>query len=210
MKKLTQVLLSTVLTVTMFSGLAEAHVTVQPREVTQGSYEVFTVRVPSEKDDTPTMKVEVKFPEGVSVSRFEPKPGWSYEVEENDDGRIEGVRWSATGEGLAPIEFAQFTFQGRVNDDATDLIWKAYQTYGDGDVVDWVGAEGSETPASVTTVKPLPAGQAADDHDHETAGAAVEGVETTNGGGSNASLLLSIAALVLGLIALGMSFRKRA
>ena len=45
----------------IFSGIASAHVTVQPKETTQGSYEKFTVRVPSEKKDAATVKVEVKF-----------------------------------------------------------------------------------------------------------------------------------------------------
>ncbi len=36
----------------LLSGLASAHVTVQPKETTQGSYEKFTVRVPSEKKRT--------------------------------------------------------------------------------------------------------------------------------------------------------------
>lgn len=46
--------------------IASAHVTVQPKVTTQGKYEVFTVRVPSEKEDSPTTKVEVKFPDGVN------------------------------------------------------------------------------------------------------------------------------------------------
>ena len=64
----------------LLAGIASAHVTVYPKESTQGSYEKFTVRVPSEKD-IPTVKVEVKFPmDAVTVSRFEPKAGWTSEL----------------------------------------------------------------------------------------------------------------------------------
>jgi uncharacterized protein YcnI len=59
--------------------MASAHVTVQPNEVTQGSYEVFIVRVPTEKDE-PTVKEEVNIPEEITISRIEPKPDWKYEL----------------------------------------------------------------------------------------------------------------------------------
>lgn len=31
--------------------------------------------------------------------------------------------------------------EGRVAVDATQIVWKAYQTYEDGTVVEWIGAE---------------------------------------------------------------------
>ena len=81
-------------------GIASAHVVVYPKEATQGSYEVFTVRVPSEKESA-TVKVEVKFPlDSVAVSRFEPKAGWKYEITKDAAGKITGVTWTATGDGL--------------------------------------------------------------------------------------------------------------
>lgn len=43
-----------VLAFSCYVGVASAHVTVHPEETTQGSYEVFTVRVPSENDEVPT------------------------------------------------------------------------------------------------------------------------------------------------------------
>jgi hypothetical protein len=32
------------------------------------------------------------------------------------------------------------------------LVWLAYQTYADGERVEWTGAEGTKRPASVTTI----------------------------------------------------------
>lgn len=211
MKKLSGVVLSCVLVLSMFAGLASAHVTVQPSETTQGAYELFTVRVPSEKSDTPTVKVEVHFPEGVTVSRFEPIPGWEYDVQESDDGRIEGVVWTAEGDGLAPIEFARFHFQGRVDEEATELIWKAYQTYGNGEVVEWVGARGSATPASVTIARPREEGQAmVHDHGHEMSTPNVDQEPTTSAVSNGAPLYLSIAALAIGLLSLGLTLKRKA
>ena len=51
------VLLSTILTLALTS-VASAHVRVLPEEVPAGSFEVFTVRVPTEKD-IPTTGVRV-------------------------------------------------------------------------------------------------------------------------------------------------------
>jgi YD repeat-containing protein len=209
MKK-TAILLSVCLAaMLLFAGVASAHVTVQPAETTQGKYEVFTVRVPTEKE-VATVKVEVKIPEGATVSRFEPKPGWTYELTRDGSGKITSVVWTATGEGLSATEFGEFRMQGKVGNDAKDLVWKAYQTYKDGSVVEWVGADGSDKPASVTKVKPAPAG-AADTGGHDTGASSPEApAAAASGGASGAPLYLSIAALVLGALALIVSLAKRA
>ncbi|GAB7055024.1 DUF1775 domain-containing protein [Paenibacillus sp. YK5] len=205
----------------MTGGLASAHVTVLPKETTQGSYEKFAVRVPTEKD-VPTVKVEVKFPlDAVSISRFEPKPGWSYELTKDDNGKITGVIWTATGEGLGPTEFGEFYMQGKVADNATAIQWKAYQTYKDGSVVEWVGAEGSDKPASVTKVNAKPAGAATDSHGHtapaadagKADSAAAPSVSGEPAAGapaaSGAPLYLSIAALILGALSFVVSLSRR-
>lgn len=125
---------------------------VYPKETTQGTYEVFTVRVPTEKD-VPTVKVEVKIPADVDVSRFEPKSGWKYDLTKDSTGKITSIAWTTTGDSLSNTEFGNFNMQGKVADKATQISWKAYQTYKDGSVVEWTGAADSKTPASVTTVK---------------------------------------------------------
>jgi len=191
----------------LFAGIASAHVTVFPQQATQGAYEKFTLRVPSEKD-MPTMKVEVKIPtDVVAVSRFEPKDGWKYDLTKDDSGKIIAVTWTSTGNGLSKTEFAEFNMSGKVADGAQAIVWKAYQTYQDGSVVEWVGAEGSEKPASITKVIAKAAG-AAGGHDAMTPAAG--GKETAqNAGQSNLPLYLSIAALVLGALAFVNSLRRR-
>ncbi|WP_260405365.1 YcnI family copper-binding membrane protein [Paenibacillus sp. 598K] len=146
-------ILLTAVTLLLWASVASAHVTVQPQEVARGSYEVFTVRVPSETKDTHTVEVRVAVPDGVNITRTEPKPGWTTELE-REDNRIVSVAWKAEGEGLADTEFAEFRMQGRVADDATELVWRAYQTYADGSLAEWIGAPdtGSPMPASLTKV----------------------------------------------------------
>ncbi|WP_274364376.1 YcnI family protein [Paenibacillus thermotolerans] len=205
MKKFASLLTAGVLSMVLFAGVAGAHVTVQPKATTQGAYEVFTVRVPTE-GDAPTVKVEVKIPEEVNITRFEPKPDWSYELTKDSTGKITSVVWTATGNGLSSTEFGEFKMNGKVADDAAQISWKAYQTYQDGTVVEWVGAEGSDHPASVTTVNAKPAGADSDSHGDTSAAAPADGRTTQ----SNLSLYISIAALAFGILAFVISLRRKA
>ena len=172
------------MTLLLWASVASAHVTVQPQEVARGSYEVFTVRVPSETKDTHTVEVRVAVPDGVNITRTEPKPGWTTELE-REDNRIVSVAWKAEGEGLADTEFAEFRMQGRVADDATELVWRAYQTYADGSLAEWIGAPdtGSPMPASLTKV--VEGAAQSDGHSH--GGAAGEASGSTGSAGEASS-----------------------
>lgn len=189
----------------MLASSAYAHVTVNPSQSTQGSFEVFTVRVPSEQEGF-TTGVEVRIEEGVEISRVEPKPGWSYEMERDANGKVTSIVWSTEGEGLARTEFTEFRMQGRVGEEATTITWRAYQTYSDGSVAEWTGAEGSDKPASVTTVQPRPEGAETDSHGHvvgSTGGDAhTSDAEQAAPAASNWSTYLSAAALIIALAAL--------
>ncbi len=65
-----------------------------------GAYTRLDVRVPNERDDASTTKVEVQFPDGFAAASYEPVPGWTVKVAkktldtpiQTDDGEItEGV-----------------------------------------------------------------------------------------------------------------------
>lgn len=205
MKKITTMLSACFLAMMLFAGMASAHVVVYPQQTTQGVYEKFTVRVPSETPNTNTVKVEIKFPDGVSVSRVEPKSDWKYELSKDATGKITGVVFTATGAGLSATEFTEFNLSGKVAADAKSLSWKSYQTYKDGSVAEWVGAEGSQKPASVTTVKAA-ANADAGGHDSGKQAAADAGTADKD---SNLPLILSIVAAVLGALALIVSLTRK-
>jgi uncharacterized protein YcnI len=139
--------LSTLLTVAV-TGVASAHVRVLPEEVPAGNFEVFTVRVPTEKD-IPTTGVRVEVPEGFTITRVQPVPGWDYELEE-EAGVVSAITWS--GGEIGATEFQQFDVQGQTPEDPGDYPWSAFQTYEDGTVVEWIGPEDAEEPASVVRV----------------------------------------------------------
>jgi uncharacterized protein YcnI len=214
MKKIIALLVSMLGALSLFAGMASAHVTIGPKETSQGAYQMFTVKVPSEKEDVSTTKIQVLIPEDVTISRFEPKPGWTYEIQKDGSDKITSVTWTTEGEGLTATEFGQFNMNGKVGDKATEIIWKAIQTYSDGSVVEWVEAEEANYPASVTVVNPADAsahghGEKTTDKDASTEEKVTEEVKETNASASNTPLYLSIAALIAGLIALVISLKKR-
>ena len=130
------------------AGVAWAHVRVLPEEVPADTFEVFTVRAPTEKD-IPTTEVRVEVPEGFTVSRVQPMPSWDYELEE-EAGVVRAITWS--GGEIGATEFQQFDVQGKTPEEPGEYPWRAFQTYDDGSLVEWVGPEDSEEPASVVRV----------------------------------------------------------
>jgi uncharacterized protein YcnI len=202
--------------ISLFANSASAHVTVQPKETTQGSYELFTVRVPSEKDGTATTTIKVDIPKEVNITRFEPKFGWKYTIEKDSEEKITSVTWTTEGDGLSSTEFGQFNMQGKVGDDVKEIVWKAHQTYKDGSVVEWVGAADSEKPASVTTVTAADttggheATTTKDQKQSETKTEQTKEASTESTTASNTPVYLSIAAFLVGLLSLGLSLKKRA
>jgi periplasmic copper chaperone A len=187
---------------------AQAHVTVQPNTATAGSYVVESVRVPNERDDASTVKLDLQLPPGFAEVSYEARPGWSVKVTraklakpvQTDDGPVtEEVRGiTFTGHGtqgrIGPGQFMDFPLSVQVPGKAGDkLTFKALQTYSNGEVVRWIGAPDSESPAPVLTVTGAAATSAA-------APRAVAPASADAGGG--ASKGLAVTALVLGALGL--------
>ncbi|RNB81976.1 DUF1775 domain-containing protein [Brevibacillus fluminis] len=182
---------------------AQAHVNVYPKETTTGAYEKYTVRVPVEKDVN-TTKVRLEFPDNVKVSTVMPIPGWDYAFEKDSEGRNKAITWTATAGGIKSHEFMEFAFVGANPKETGSLTWKAYQTYADGETVEWTGDKDSKTPASVTTVN---AGAGEDDHGAAQTAAPAQAAAQT--GGSSNTLPTVLAGLAL-LVAIIGFFRKKA
>lgn len=144
---------------------ALAHVTVQPNEAPTGAFFRFVVRVPNERDDADTTRVEVDFPDNLIFVSFQPKDGWDYKVTMKTlDEPIEAfgaeitevvdtVTWS--GGAIAPHEFDEFGFSARVPEEEGTLEFAAFQTYSNGDVVEWTGDPESEEPAALVSAVDL-------------------------------------------------------
>jgi uncharacterized protein YcnI len=132
-----------------------------------GEDTLLSVRVPNERDNASTVKVDLQLPPGFAAASFEPVPGWSAKVTKRrlatpiktDDGEItEGVTritWTADGKqgSIPPGGFQDFPLSVLVPGKAGDtLTFKALQTYSNGDIVRWIGPAGSDNPAPTVSV----------------------------------------------------------
>jgi uncharacterized protein len=189
-------------------AVAGAHVTLQPNSAPAGGYTRLDVRVPNERDDADTTKVVLQLPEGFAQVAYEPVPGWTVEETraklakpiQTDDGTVtEGVAtvtWTGHGSAgrIPPGAFQDFGLSVQVPGKAGDrLTFKALQTYGNGDVVRWIGPEGSDNPAPTVAVTAA-AG------DHGAAGATT--APAAAGSGSGDGDTLAVIALVVGALGL--------
>ncbi|MFD4228512.1 YcnI family protein [Streptomyces sp. NPDC058545] len=161
-------------TVLIVAGTASAHVSVQPQgEAAKGGYATINFKVPNERDNASTTKLEVNFPTDHPLASVmpQPVPGWKIVVTKSKLAKplevhgnkineaVSKVTWSAEGGkndlGIRPGQFQQFPLSvGQLPEDADQLVFKAIQTYDNKDVVRWIeeqkdGAEEPESPAPV-------------------------------------------------------------
>ena len=129
------------LTALTVAGSASAHAHVSPPVALAKEGQVFTLAVPTEKENETTSAVELTPPTGFSIDSFFPAAGWKRTVQR--DGK---VTWTG---GSAPTgEDAAFSFLARTSGSGS-YAFAVKQTYSDGSVVEWSGPESSDTPAPV-------------------------------------------------------------
>ena len=207
--KVFKLLVPTFLGLFLFASVASAHVTVMPKQSTTGAWETYTVKVPVEKD-VPTTKVTIKAPTGVEIKSYQPVPGWKYSDEKDANGLVKSFTFEATGEGILPGQFQQFTFVGKNPDKTTKAAWDAFQYYKDGSIVEWTGDEGSESPHSITDIV---AGSSENHHDAKSTNQETQktdNVETkTEKTSDSLPLILSGLALLLSVVASVIAIRKK-
>ncbi|MGW4701379.1 YcnI family copper-binding membrane protein [Streptomyces sp. NPDC004285] len=172
--------------VVLLSGTAFAHVSVQPQgEAAKGGYATVNIKVPNERDNASTVKLEVNFPLDHPLASVMPQPipGWKAEVTKSKLSKplelhgkkineaVSKVTWTADGSKIGPGQFQQFPLSlGQLPEDTDELVLKAIQTYDNKEVVRWIeeqkdGAEEPENPAPVLKLSAASA-------DHHGGGAA--------------------------------------
>lgn len=206
---------------------ASAHVSVNPKEATQGGYGRFAFRVPNEGDEASTTKVEVVLPENAPVGSVStmPVPGWTVAVEKrkvDPPVQVHGsevteavakITWTATGDAaVKPGQFQEFPVSMGPLPQVDTMVFKALQTYSDGTVVRWIeeptaGAEEPENPAPVLTLTAAAPSEGAPAPATPAAAAADDDDDSEGGAGlafGVAGLVAGLAGLVLG----GLAFAR--
>ncbi|MFG1695360.1 YcnI family protein [Nonomuraea sp. NPDC049309] len=157
---------------------AMAHVTIQPGSAEQGGFTKVAFRVPNERDNASTTRIEVSFPTDhpLAFVSVKPVPGWKVEVTEGtlpkpvttEYGELKEavtkVVWS--GGKVEPGQFQEFEVSmGQLPKDVDSLMFPTKQTYSNGEVVDWSEApkaDGSEPEHPAPLLKLVPAAEEGD------------------------------------------------
>ncbi|MFB4282785.1 YcnI family protein [Nonomuraea sp. MTCD27] len=163
-------------TTALTAGLALpalAHVTIQPGTAEQGGFTKVAFRVPNERDNASTTKIEVSFPADhpLAFVSVKPVPGWEVKVTEGklpapvktEYGDLEEAVTKVVWEGgkINPGEFQEFEVSmGQLPKDVDSLMFPTKQTYSGGEVVDWSEApktDGTEPEHPAPLLKLVPA-----------------------------------------------------
>ena len=201
---------------------AAAHVTIQPNTAPAGGFTRLDVRVPNERDDKGTVKVDVQMPPGFVFASYEPVPGWSVKITKEKLDKpieIEGlelneqiarITWTGDPEQAAassrPASSRTSASRSRspTAKPGAELTFKALQTYEGGEIVRWIGPEDADEPAPTVT---LTAGGEGGGHGApaQPAGGRASGSRprpASSASGDGDSDGLAIAALIVGALGL--------
>ena len=205
------------------AGTASAHVTVSPTSLPQGATAELTFKVPNEESKANTVELQLQIPTAYPIAQVlaKPVPGWTITEHTvtlakpltTDDGTftsaVDEIDW--TGGSIPPGEYQDFQISvDPLPTDTTQLVFKAVQTYSNGDIVRWIDLTTSsdpdpEHPAPVLTLTPASASGDAASAAPTTAVAAPADTTATasSSTSSSSSNALAVAGLVLGAIGAG-------
>jgi uncharacterized protein YcnI len=169
------------------TAAASAHAKVSPSVVQAKDSEVFTLAVPTEKENATTTSIELTVPKGFGIDSFFPSPGWKRSTVTQGSGEsavVQKVTW--TGGKVPTGEDAAFSFLAGTTGSGT-YRFAVTQTYSDGSIVNWSGPESSDSPSPT-----------------------IKAVSTLGGGGGTSTLdIVAIALAAVALILAGAGLLAR-
>ena len=159
-------------------AVALAHARVSPAVSLSGKLQLYSLAVPTEKENATTTKIVLTVPNGFGIDSFVPPPtGWTQNVKSSgsgDNAIVQQVTWSG---GRTPTgEDSLFQFLAQPAKSGT-YTFHVEQTYSDGSIVSWTGPESSAAPAPT-----------------------IEAATSLGGGGGTSTL--TVIALIVGVLGL--------
>ena len=137
----------------LIPAAAGAHARVSPPVSVSGKLQLYSLAVPTEKDNATTTKIVLTVPSGFSIDSFVPSPGWQRVLQQTGSGDsavIQKVTW--TGGDVPTEDDSLFQFLAEPSSSGT-YTFQVQQTYSDGSIVNWDGSESSESPAPTIEAK---------------------------------------------------------
>ena len=159
------------------AAAASAHARISPPVSLAKTLQLYSLAIPTEKENAFTTKIVLTVPSGFSIDSFVPSPGWQRVLQQTGSGEdavITKVAW--TGGHVPTEEDSLFQFLAEPAKSGT-YTFQVQQTYSDGSIVNWAGSESSEAPAPT-----------------------IQGADSL--GGSSGVSVLTIIALVVGVLGL--------
>jgi len=127
---------------------ALAHARVSPAVSLAGKLQLYSLAIPTEKENLTTTKIVLTVPSGFGIDSFVPvSGGWKQQVQSTGSGEdavVQKVTW--TGGSVPTGEDSLFQFLAQPAKSGT-YTFHVQQTYSDGSIVDWSGPESADAPA---------------------------------------------------------------
>lgn len=191
-----------------------AHVVVKPNQAGVATFQTFTVGVPNEKEN-PVVALRLVIPDGLKSVSPNVKSGWKIEIKKSgggEDAKVTEIDW--TGGSIPEGQRDEFLFSAQVPAGETTLKWRAYQTYQNGDVVSWDQdpsvmkdmSDDDKEEMEKTGKGPYSETKVINDLKGEKdAGFS----SNSEGKGNLLEIKISLVALILSVVAIALSMRKR-
>ena len=137
----------------VFASAAFGHARVSPPVSLSKQLQLYSLAVPTEKENLTTTRIVLTVPKGFGIDSFVPAPGWKQQLQQTGSGEdavIQKVTW--TGGSTPTGQDSLFQFLAQPASSGT-YTFQVEQTYSDGSIVDWSGPESSDAPAPTIEAK---------------------------------------------------------
>jgi uncharacterized protein YcnI len=168
------------------ASTASAHARISPAVSLSKELQLYSLAVPTEKENATTTSIELTVPKGFSIDSFVPSPGWDRKVQatgSGEDAVVTKVTW--TGGKVPTEEDSLFQFLAQPASSGS-YTFQVRQTYSDGSIVNWSDPESGENPAPV-----------------------IEAKSSLGGGGVDVLTLVALVAGILGIVIGGFALVSR-
>ncbi|HEX4518676.1 MAG TPA: DUF1775 domain-containing protein [Gaiellaceae bacterium] len=135
------------------ASVASAHARISPPVSLSNTLQLYSLAIPTEKENAFTTKIVLTVPQGFSIDSFVPSPGWTRTLEQTGSGEdavIQKVTW--TGGHVPTEEDSLFQFLGQPAKAGT-YTFQVQQTYSDNEIVNWSDPESGANPAPTIQAK---------------------------------------------------------
>ena len=223
----------TTLLVLMWCGAASAHVTVDPPSAPQGGTVKLSFLAPNEEAPATVTDVQIYFPvppaTPIPTVTVEPKAGWTFHITNlhlttpivTDDGSISQIvseiEWKAStpADAIGANEFGEFTIDADgLPDSGTQVVFKAIQTYSNGDIVRWIepvpaSGDAPEHPTPILQLTPASGSTTPTTNGSATAATTTGFAKKSDVNSARATGVIGIVVGAVGLVAAAVALATR-